>query len=57
MRNGLIITRMVINTNETRLRTIEQIDWLLSPRAPIEFSAGGDDSECYAHISRVLIAA
>ena len=40
--------------NETRLRTIEQIEQFLSASAPVEFSAAGDDSERYRHISRVL---
>ncbi|MDP1957492.1 MAG: hypothetical protein Q8J75_04870, partial [Rhodocyclaceae bacterium] len=40
--------------NETRLETIEQIEQFLSASAPIEFTASGDDSERYAHISRVL---
>jgi hypothetical protein len=44
---------MVINMNEERLGTIEQIEQFLSASAPIEFSAsGGDsDSERYGHIS------
>jgi len=45
---------MVIDMNETRLRTIEQIEQFLSASAPVEFSAAGDDSERYRHISRVL---
>ena len=40
--------------NETRLCTIEQIERFLSGSEPIEFSASGDDTERYAHISRVL---
>ena len=40
--------------NETRLDTIRQIEQFLSASATIEFSASGDDSERYAHISRVL---
>lgn len=54
MRSRLIITRMVINMNETRLCTIEQIERFLSASEQIEFSASGDDMERYAHISRVL---
>ena len=54
LRCGLIIARMVINMNEARLTTIEQIEQFLSASASIEFSAAGDDSERYAHISRVL---
>jgi transposase InsO family protein len=45
---------MVINMNETRLETIQQIEQFLSASAAIVFSASGDDSERYAHISRVL---
>lgn len=40
--------------NETRLRTIEQIEAFLRGSASIKFSAVGDDTERYAHISRVL---
>jgi transposase InsO family protein len=54
LRSGLIIVRMVIDMNETRLRTIEQIELFLSASEPIKFSASGDDMERYAHISRVL---
>lgn len=53
-RNGLIILQMVINMNETQLCTIEQIEQFLSGSAAIEFSTAGNDSERYAHISRVL---
>jgi transposase InsO family protein len=45
---------MVINMNEERICTIEQVEQFLSASAPIEFSATGDDSERYGHISRVL---
>jgi hypothetical protein len=45
---------MVINMNEERLGTIEQIEGFLSGSAAIEFSVAGDDSERYGHISRVL---
>jgi hypothetical protein len=45
---------MVINMNEDRLDTIEQIEQFLAASALIEFSASGDDSERYGHISRVL---
>ena len=40
--------------NEERIGTIEQIEQFLSASAPIEFSAAGNDSERYGHISRVL---
>ncbi len=45
---------MVIDMNEERLCTIEQVEQFLCASAPIEFSASGDDSERYGHISRVL---
>jgi len=50
----LIIVRMVINMNEERIGTIEQIEQFLSGSELIEFSATGDDTERYGHISRVL---
>ena len=40
--------------NETKLRTIEQVDAFLKGSESVEFSAVGDDKERYAHISRVL---
>ena len=45
---------MVINMNETRLCTIEQVKQFLSASAKIDFSAHGGDLERYAHISDVL---
>ncbi len=45
---------MVINMNETRLCTIEQIEEFLSASAEVDFSAHGGDLERYAHISDVL---
>ena len=45
---------MVININETRFCTIEQIEQFLSACTQIEFSKSGDDNEHYEHISRVL---
>ena len=45
---------MVINMNEERLETIEQIEEFLSGSAVIDFSVAGADSERYGHISRVL---
>jgi hypothetical protein len=45
---------MVINMNETRLDTIEQIEQFVSASAGIEFSVAGNDEERYEHISRVL---
>lgn len=40
--------------NETRLCTIEQIEQFLSASAQIEFTAHGNDTQRYEHISRVL---
>jgi hypothetical protein len=45
---------MVINMNEARLTTIEQRVSFLAGSLSVEFSPHGDDSERYAHISRVL---
>jgi hypothetical protein len=44
----------VINMNEERLGTIEQIEEFLSGSAAVEFTVAGDDSERYGHISCVL---
>jgi hypothetical protein len=52
--SGLIIARMVIDMNETRLRTIEQIEQFISASEKIKFVAHGDDGGRYEHISRVL---
>lgn len=46
---GLIITRMVINMDESRLTTIAQIEDFLSASASIEFKPDEDDCERYAH--------
>lgn len=57
MKGELIIARMVINMNETRLCTIEQIEQIeqfLSASAQIDFSAHGGDLERYAHIADVF---
>jgi hypothetical protein len=45
---------MVINMNETRLDTIEQIEQFLSGSASVAFTASGDNADRYGHISRVL---
>lgn len=45
---------MVINMNETRLRTIEQVKQFLAGSQEIGFTAVGGDKERYEHISRVL---
>lgn len=45
---------MVINMDESQLRTIEQIEQFLDASVEVAFTAHGDDLECYAHISRVL---
>jgi len=52
--SGLIILRMVINMDESQLRTIEQIEQFLNASADVAFTAHGGDVERYAHISRVL---
>ena len=49
-----MIREIVIDMNETQLRTIEQIEQFLNASAVIEFSAVGNDSERHGHISRVL---
>lgn len=46
--------QMVINMNEAKLCTIEQIEQFLAASADIRFSAHGDDLDRYAHISGVL---
>ncbi len=50
----MIILEMVINMNEERLGTIEQIEEFLSGSAAIEFTVAGDDGERYGHISRAI---
>ena len=45
---------MVINMDESQLRTIEQIEQFLAASAKVAFAAHGGDMERYAHISRVL---
>jgi hypothetical protein len=45
---------MVINMDESQLRTIEQIEQFLDGSAEVAFTAHGCDVERYAHISRVL---
>jgi len=45
---------MVINMDESQLRTIEQIEQFLKASAEVAFTAHGGDVEHYAHISRVL---
>jgi hypothetical protein len=45
---------MVINMNESKLCTIEQIEQFLLASADIAFTAFGGDLDRYAHISRVL---
>ena len=41
--------------NETRLRTIEQLEEFLNACGPVAFTAAGEDGERYGHISRVLL--
>ena len=58
MSRGLIITRMVIDMDETRLRTIEQLQAFLAATPQVAFTAhvagADDDNQRYEHISRVL---
>ena len=53
---GLIIPRMVIDMDESKLRTIAQLQDFVAATPEVSFSsvAGSDDSHRYAHISRVL---
>jgi hypothetical protein len=45
---------MVIDRNETRLKTMEQTEQFLAASANIEFTAAGSDAQRYAHISALL---
>ena len=45
---------MVIDMEESKLRSIEQLREFLAGTLAVEFTAAGDDLERYAHISRVL---
>jgi hypothetical protein len=45
---------MLINMNEARLTTIEQLAAFVTGSLLVEFSAHGNDAQRYAHISRVL---
>jgi len=45
---------MIINMNETKLCTIEQVEQFLTASSVVVFTRHGDDTERYAHISRVL---
>jgi len=45
---------MVINMDESQLRTIEQIEQFLVGSAQVAFAAHAGDVERYAHVSRVL---
>jgi hypothetical protein len=46
--------RMIIQMNDSKLRTIEQIELFLSGNVEVAFSMQGDDTARYAHISRVF---
>lgn len=50
----MINARMVINMNEARLTTIEQIGPFLGASTAIDFSVASDDGERHLQISRVL---
>ena len=45
---------MIIDMNESRLRTIEQIETFLAGSIEVQFSQQDNDGERYAHLSRVL---
>jgi hypothetical protein len=45
---------MIINMNESKLRTIEQIECFLAGNSEVEFSGYENDLARYAHLSRVL---
>jgi transposase InsO family protein len=45
---------MIIDMNETKLCTIEQIEQFLTASSAVVFTGNGEDAERYAHISRVL---
>ena len=45
---------MVINMDESQLRTIEKIEQFLGASAEVTFTAHASDVEHYAHINRVL---
>ena len=53
----MIITRMVINMDETRLRTVEQLEEFLKATPSVTFTAAGagivTDNQRHEHISRV----
>jgi hypothetical protein len=46
--------RMIIQMNDSKLRTIEKIELFLSGNVEVAFSMQGDDTARYAHISRVF---
>ena len=54
----MIITGMVIDMDETRLRTIEQLQNFLNATPEVAFTAsevgGAADNQRYEHINRVL---
>ena len=50
----MIITRMVVKMDESKLSTIEQIEAFLGASEQVAFTAHAGDTERYAHISRVL---
>ena len=52
--SGLIITRMVINMDKSKLSTIEKIEAFLGASAQVALTAHAGDTERFTHISRVL---
>ena len=51
---GLIITRVVINMDDSKLSTLPQVEEFLSASTGVEFKPDAGDLERYAHISAVL---
>ena len=51
---GSIITAMVIDMNESQVRTLEQVRQVLAGTTALEFGCSQDDAERYAWIGSVL---
>ena len=45
---------MVIDMNESKIRTLEQVRQFLGGTADVQFAFRGDDGARYAHIAEVL---
>jgi len=53
-RGGSIIDGMVIDMNESQIRTLDQVRAFLNGTLAVEFKPQGDDTARYQHISEVL---